>query len=388
MKMLALIIKSLKEQYRSFWVLLLTVSMGPFFIFIYYLIIESTEIHYDILLLNDDAGFIQDSQTVNYGNDLLSYLENSHLELGAIPFSVKACSDRNKAVEALKNKHADALIILDSGFTKALRTQAENPAAPSAKVEYVGDLTNTNYFISAVWANELMTEFVLEMTGSKRVLTVSETALGQSASLGDFEMMVPGLLIISLIMLMFPASIAFVAEVEHKTMLRLKLSRLSAGEFLFGISFVQLWIGLLSIFLTLLVALALGFTIHGSLWLMILIAALTSLSIIAFSLIIAAFTKSANEVLVVGNFPMFLFMFFTGAAFPMNGKALFSIAGYPVNLQGLMSPTHAISALNKTLVMNLGLTDILGEIAALLILTMLYFLIGGFFFRKSHLKLI
>jgi len=232
-----------------------------------------------------------------------------------------------------------------------------------------------------------MTEFVLDMTGSKRVLTVSETALGQSASIGDFEMMVPGLLIISLIMLMFPASIAFVAEVEHKTMLRLKLSRLSAGEFLFGISFVQIWLGLLSIFLTLLVALALGFTIHGSLWLMIFISALTSLSIIAFSLIIAAFTKSANEVLVAGNFPMFLFMFFTGAAFPLEGKTLFSIAEYPITFQGLMSPTHAISALNKTLVMDMGLTDILREITALLLLTALYFVIGGYFFSKRHLNL-
>jgi len=35
MKILALIIKSLKEQYRSIWVLLLTISMGPFFIFVY-----------------------------------------------------------------------------------------------------------------------------------------------------------------------------------------------------------------------------------------------------------------------------------------------------------------------------------------------------------------
>jgi hypothetical protein len=120
---------------------------------------------------------------------------------------------------------------------------------------------------------------------------------------------------------------------------------------------------------------------------MIFIASLTSLSIIAFSLIIAAITKSANEVLVVGNFPMFLFMFFTGAAFPLKSEALFSIAGYPINIQGLMTPTHAISALNKTLIMNMDLSSIIPEIISIIVLTLIYFIIGGIIFKQRHLKL-
>ena len=147
-------------------------------------------------------------------------------------------------------------------------------------------------------------------------------------------MTVPGILIVSLIMLMFTASIAFVSEVENKTILRLKLSKLSAFEFLGGITVVQLIVGIFSVILTLMTALLLGFQYAGSLFTMILVAALTSLSLIAFSLIIAAITKSAAEVLVVGNFPMFLFMFFTGAAFPLKGNAMFNIAGYPLAFRG------------------------------------------------------
>jgi ABC-type multidrug transport system permease subunit len=121
---------------------------------------------------------------------------------------------------------------------------------------------------------------------------------------------------------------------------------------------------------------------------MVLIAGLTSLSIIAFSLIIAAATKSANEVLVVGNFPMFLFMFFTGAAFPIKSEPLFTIAGYPINFQGLMTPTHAISALNKTLVMDMGITAIIPEITAIIILTAIYSAIGTLLFKLRHLKMV
>jgi hypothetical protein len=77
---------------------------------------------------------------------------------------------------------------------------------------------------------------------------------------------------------------------------------------------------------------------------LLLIAVLASISIVAFSLILAAVTKTVNEVLIVGNFPLFLFMFFTGAAFPMKGNELFNVAGYAITIQGLMSPTHAINA--------------------------------------------
>jgi ABC-type multidrug transport system permease subunit len=148
-----------------------------------------------------------------------------------------------------------------------------------------------------------------------------------------------------------------------------------------------LLVGIISVLLTLFIAILLGFKYEGSLMMMIVIASLTSLSIIAFSLIIAAITKTANEVLVVGNFPMFLFMFFTGAAFPLKSDALFTIAGYPVNIQGLMTPTHAISALNKTLIMNMDISSIIPEIISIIVLTMFYFLIGGIIFKQRHLKL-
>jgi ABC-2 type transport system permease protein len=248
-------------------------------------------------------------------------------------------------------------------------------------------LTSTNYLISAIWANEVINQYILQATNSKRIVEVKETAIGISASISNFDMIVPGILIVSLIMLMFTASIAFVSDVEHKTIIRLKLSKLSSMEFLGGISIVQLLVGIVSILLTLLTAIFLGFNYTGSLLIMIFVAGITCLSIISFSLIIAALTKSANEVLVVGNFPMFLFMFFTGAAFPLKSDALFTIAGYQVNIQGLMTPTHAISALNKTLIMNMDISSILPEIIAIGILTFVYFIIGAIIFNYRHLKL-
>lgn len=387
MKTLSIISKSLKEQIRSYWVLLLSLSMGPFFIFVYFLIMETSKPQYTVLIVNNDVGVLTSDQKINHGNYLTDFFKNSNTDAISIPFTVNEATDKISGIESIKNKKADALIVINDDFSQTIEKRKQNDSLAVPKIEFIGDLTNANYLISAVWANEMINEYTLQATHNKRIVEVKETALGTSATMTDFDFIVPGILIVSLIMLMFTASIAFVSEVENKTIMRLKLSKLSTFEFLGGISIVQLIVGIISVLLTLLTSLLLGFHYEGSLTIMIIIASLTSLSIIAFSLIIAAITKSANEVLVVGNFPMFLFMFFTGAAFPLKSATLFTIAGYPINIQGLMTPTHAISALNKTLIMNMDLSSILPEIISIIVLTILYFLIGGILFKHRHLKL-
>ena len=387
MKVIHIISKSLKEQIRSYWVLLLSLSMGPFFIFVYFLIMETTMPQYTILIANKDKGVIIDEQHVNYGNDLIKFFKRFSTDTTAIPLTVMEVADKTVGTENLKNKKAEALIIIDDSFSQSILKRKAADTTSVVNIEFAGDLSNTNYLISAVWANEIVNEFALNATNNKRIVQLKETALGNSGTASSFDILVPGILIVSLIMLMFTASIAFVSEVENKTIIRLKLSKLRVVDFLAGISTVQLLVGIVSVLLTLLTAIMLGFKYEGSLLMMIFIAGLTSLSIIAFSLIIAALTKTAGEVLVVGNFPMFLFMFFTGAAFPLKSDALFTIAGYPVNIQGLMTPTHAISALNKTLIMNMDFSSIIPELISIIVLTIIYFVIGGMMFKQRHLKL-
>jgi len=387
MKMLSVLSKSLKEQLRSYWVLLLTLSMGPFFILIYFLITESSKPSYKVLVINEDNGIITAGHRINHGNDLINNANILAAVKAEIPFTIEKGIGRDEGIEAIKNKKADALIIIGDSFSNAIEGLRSDDGTVTAGVEFIGDLTSTNYLISAVWANEFLNEYVLQASGNKRVVRVKETALGTSGILSEFDMVVPGILIFSLIMLMFTASIAFVSEVENRTIMRLKLSKLTASGFLGGISIVQLLVGLLSVLLTLLTAILLGFKYSGSPASVILVAGLTSFSIIAFSLIIAALTRSAGEVLVVGNFPFFLFAFFTGAAFPIKSKALFTIAGYPVNIQGLMTPTHAVSAFNKILIMDMDLPAVMPEIIMIIILTILYFITGGALFRHRHLKL-
>lgn len=386
MKLLSVIKKNSREQIRNFWVFVLTVSMAPIFVFIYYLIIEASQPQYDIWVINRDKGVASASGVINHGNLLIARVKTIMETELDIPLDFKLTEDRSEAVNKLKNKDADALIIIPPDFTESIQSLISSEEDKRIKLEFVGDLTNVNYMVTAVWANEIVNDYVMAVTNRIKPVEVTETSLGVSGNIDEFDMVMPGILILSIIMLMFSATIAIITEVENKTMVRLKLSQVSTFEFLSGVSVVQVIVGLISILLTLLTAVWLGFDFTGSLGLMFVIAVLTSISIIAFSLILASITKSANEVLVIGNFPIFLFMFFTGAAFPIEGNELFTIAGYSITLQGLMSPTHAIIALKKVLIMNMGLRDIIPEITALLILIIIYFLIGVWAFKRRHMR--
>ena len=386
MKLLSVIRKSIKEQLRNFWILILTVSMAPFFVFVYYLILESEKPHYDVLLMNQDKGITYLAEELNYGNYLMETLGSFEKDSFDIPLTVKITDNKSEAIKKLKNRKADALVIIPEDFSQSIHNLTLGNVGTGIDIEFIGDLTNVNYMISAIWANEMVNDYLLEVTETVKPIKIKETSLGISGKIDDFDLVIPGLLILSIIMLMFSATVAIITEVENKTIIRLKLSKLNTFEFLSGISIVQILVGLIAIFLSLFVALLLGFDSSGSFSILILVAVLTSFSIIAFSLILAALTKTVNEILIVGNFPLFLFMFFSGAAFPIEGKELFSIAGYPLSLQGLMSPTHAISALKKVLILNMGLKDVIPEIVVLVIITVIYFAIGVWLFQRRHMK--
>ena len=180
MKILSIISKSLKEQFRSYWILLLSLSMGPFFIFVYFLIMETSKPEYTVLIANNDSGITTNGQKINHGNDFTTYFKHLKTDKIATPFTVNVIPDKNIGIEKIKNKKADALIIIPDSFSRDIEKRRLNDSSVTPTVEFIGDLTNTEYLISAVWANEILNEYALQATHNKRVVEVKETALGSS----------------------------------------------------------------------------------------------------------------------------------------------------------------------------------------------------------------
>ncbi|MBC8191673.1 MAG: ABC transporter permease [Candidatus Marinimicrobia bacterium] len=378
----AIFTKSVKEQLRNFWILILTVSMAPFFVFVYFLINEASQPHYRALILNSDQGVQIQGEVINLGESLLPELQEYIGSVENMPLSIHSADSRDGAIKKIESHKADVLVVIPPYFSQSILI--EPPTTP--EIEIVGNLTSTGYLISAVWVGEMLNDFMAHQTGKGRLFAVKETALGLSDQIDEFELWMPGMLILSIIMLMFSATIAIIVEVDQGTILRLKLSGMKAWQFLLGVGASQVLVGIIAIFLTLGAATSLGFEMRGAFTSFLLITVLTSISMIAFSLILAAATRSVTDVLVVGNFPLFLFMFFSGAAFPISTKAWFYLGDYGISWQTLMSAAPAISALQKISIMGVGLSDVSGELLALTLMTVIYFVIGLWGFQRRHLR--
>jgi len=228
--------------------------------------------------------------------------------------------------------------------------------------------------------------YVQQATGQKPLVNYIEHPLGASATRTEFETYVPGTLIFAVILLIFLASMTVAREIETGSLRRLQLTPMTAFDLLAGISLALLVVGAATSGLSFAVALALGFHSQGPVWAAFLISVLASFSVIGLGLVVASLTRSVSQAFVVANFPLGLMMFFSGVIFPMPALTLFSIGGHAVSPYDFLPPTHAVVALNKILTLGAGLKDVSYELAALAILSGLYFAFGVWLFRKLHLR--
>ncbi|MDF1575821.1 MAG: ABC transporter permease [Bacteroidales bacterium] len=386
MRWYAVFVKGLKEQIREYWILVMTVLMAPLFIAIYYLMGESEDPQYDVVLVNLDSGTELNGEPVNLGDSILSYSGILSGLDGMQMLNFSASGSREGALEKLRNRQADMVVVLPADLSSSVAGPHATAGLP-AILELIGDVTHMEYIVGALWSEELINRFLLEAADIRMPFTWQETTLGFSGERSYFELYLPGLLILSIIMIIFSASAALVREPESRTLERLRISRLSAVEFLGGISLVQILVAIISVLLALLTGMALGYTlIPGTLGFILLISILTAISMISFSLLVAAMCRSVKEVAILGTFPLFLLMFFTGAAFPISGGYLFSLGEYPVMLNDILSPKFAVEALNKVLIRGLEVKETIPEMLALVLLTLVYALTGAWAFRWRHMR--
>jgi ABC-2 type transport system permease protein len=369
--------------------LLLSLSLvfAPLFVFLYWLFFPSGSTTYGVMVLNNDTGVQQSDGTVFSGGTLvIEAMKGMAYASGNPLLTVRLVADRSAAESRLLDRDAAVLVILPADFSKTvLAAQAGNGTASTA-VTVVGDLTNPTYTVAAVMAMTALDQFVQSATQRLPAIRIAEEPLGASAARTEFETYVPGLLVFSVVMLVFLAAMAVAREVEAGTLRRLQITRMTALDFLGGISGSLVLIGVAQVVLTFLTAIALGFHSQGPLGVAILVGILTSFSIIGAGLVVACFAKTVTQAFMAASFPMMLFMFFSGAIFPIPRVPLFSVAGRTIGLYDILPPTHAVVALNKVLTLGAGIGDVAYELTALSILSVVYFTAGVWLFQRTHLK--
>lgn len=380
--------KCAMEQKRDIWVLALSLAFAPLFVFIYWLITSAGgSTTYGVLVLDLDRGALSSQgQKLSAGLELTDKLHGLSYKNGSPLLRIIPVEDRADAETRLRNRDAALLIVIPPDFSVAMQAAKEDQVVSQAELEFIGDLTNPYYTIAAVSAMTVADEYSLTVEGKAPPFKLKETPLGDSSARSEFENYVPGLLIMAVVLLVFQASMMVARECEGGKLKRLRLTGISAFEFLGGITAWLVLIAVVSVSITFLTAIACGFRSQGPIGLAVLVSVLASFSIIGTGLIVASFSKTVSQAFIIANFPLGFFMFLTGSVFPLPRTNLFSIFGHGIAIYDLLPPTHAVIALNKVFTLGAGLQDILFELIALTVLSALYFWVGVLLFRKMNLE--
>ncbi len=378
MKIITCLIKTFKENLRDWKILILAIVFAPFFIYLMYMYMgDSGSSVYNIVLINmDEKGKIS--------NELIDEWKKMKTEDGNPILKIRIVSDSLTARGMIKNKDADLFITIPEDFSDSFNMFIAGGGGSLSPLRSYGDQANMKYMIAASFIDYIAFSYIGEVTGIEIPFNVKYEYAGRGKSLSEFDLYVPAMLVLSIIMMLFTAGASVVREVEKDTITRLALSRLTSAEFLTSLSLNQIIIGLICLFLTLLAAYSVGYTTSGSLPLLLLVGALTCFSVIGISIITSCFIKTMFGLLTLGCFPFFILMFFSDCFLPLPKINLISLAGHQFYINDILPTATATRAFNKILNYDSGFSDVSFEILWILALSLVYFFAGVWLFKKKY----
>jgi ABC-2 type transport system permease protein len=204
-----------------------------------------------------------------------------------------------------------------------------------------------------------------------------------SSGARSFEAYVPGLLVLSVIMIVFSSAMNLARELESGAMARMRTWPRSTASLLFGGALVQLGLAALSTSLTLGTARLLGFAPRGSLVSILLLGVIAAQASVGLGLVVASLTRSQHRAFLVASVTMFALLLFSGVVFPRPALTLLTLGGVELGPFDLLPTTHLHEALSRVLAGG-SLWDVGGRALALFGLSGLAFAVGLFVFQERH----
>jgi len=373
MRIISLFRKTWIENIRDWKILILTLTFAPLFVLLMFFYVgESTQSPYRVVVIN--------------GSDLIVEMTRVQDSEGKKIIEVKQALDMTSAREQLMNNAVDLVVEIPERFSEVLLSYRQGNQPAPVVVKTYGDPTKANYIMAAVWSDMITYEYAAATAGMQSPLDIQVNTVNGKQTLNEFELYVPALLVLALIMLMFTAAASLIKEKDKGTIIRLRLSNMTTFEWLTAVSLTQVIIGMLALALTFATAVALGYQTSGSLVAVLIVGLLSSLSIIAISLIVAAYLRTIFDLLTIGCFPFFILMFFSGGMFPLPPLRLFTIGDRAININDLLPTTHAINAMSKILNYGAGLNDLVFELGAIIVLTIVLFVFGIWLFTRRQMQ--
>jgi ABC-2 type transport system permease protein len=387
-RLTSLVRKATLENLRDWKILVMTLTFAPFFtVLMYYYFESASGSPYRLAVVNGDEGMPVDRGPVlRRGDDLVAALRSAEDSEDGQVLRVTELSDSVEALERLSAGALDLVVIVPRDFTRTLEAYREGNEPPPSTVITFGDPGNPKYLLAAAWSDAITYTHAAEVVDEEGPVAVIMQTVGAEDTLSEFDLYVPGLLALAIIMLMFTAAASIIKEKDKGTLVRLRLSNMTTLEWLLAVTLVQVVLGVGAVALTFLTALVFGYELTASTSALVLVSALSSVAVVGISVLVAAWLRTIFDLMTIGSFPFFILMFFSGGMFPLPEVRLFEIAGRSLNANDVLPTTHTISAFDSILNRGAGLGGVMFELGAIALLSFVFFAVGTVLFTRRHMS--
>jgi ABC-2 type transport system permease protein len=189
----------------------------------YFYVGETTQSSYRVLVVNRDAGVSGSSEDdFNAGSELIHEMMNMHDSEGRQILEVTQELDWDTAHNQLMNNTVDLVVEIPENFSSILVEFSQGNLPDPVIVQTYGDPTKANYLMAAVWNDMITYEYAASIAGLNSPLEIQVNTITGKQALNEFELYVPALLALALMMLMFTAAASIIKEKDEGTIIRLR----------------------------------------------------------------------------------------------------------------------------------------------------------------------
>ncbi|MDP6155628.1 MAG: ABC transporter permease [Candidatus Thermoplasmatota archaeon] len=211
------------------------------------------------------------------------------------------------------------------------------------------------------------------------------------SDLSSFDYQVPGIIVFALLMSATGVCISLSREESKGTLTRLKLTKMSSFDMLFGSTIPYTIIAVAQLFILLCIALLMGYQFNpdANIFLALFIAIWGCLATVALGLILAAIAKNEDQAGYLGPMVAVPLSFLTGAFFSLPTITFtenFLGTGKSFELFDWLPWTQCGKALTKTMTYGASFGDVLVEIVIMIILTAVLFTLGVILYHRKRLR--
>ncbi len=424
-KFLSIAIKDSKELLRDRKGLFLILGFPLFFMLIFGFAFggmgQEKETH-NLAIVNYDEGavFPTTNAKINFGNNLTTVLKDTKYEDSEIHIFNITKTNENNANNLIKQGDTDALLIIPKNFSQAMvnllsssinqnaLSSSTNGASSgstlsnsnlTAKLIIRGDSSSVNFGVSQAilvgiigsYQDELVNNVKKSVSGSSQIEYIKtdvESASGTS-SFTTFDFLAPGMMVFAILLLATTVASGLTREVESGTLKRLKLSKMRSFDLLFGGLIPWSLIAAVQILILLGVAILIGFHWQGgtnSIILAMIVAIIGGVASVALGMIIASFAQNDRQATNLGTLVTVPISFLSGAFFALPPVVIGNLMGNTIEVYDLLPWRHTLLALQRVLIYGDGWNDISYQVAWMVVLTVILFVIGVVLFSRLRLQ--